>query len=79
MLAFCLGNAPWPGVGLPPDAGPSEGFRAQVAVDRMCPYNPHVEALTPTVTVLGDGDVRGLFRINEVGRRGPDPVGLVAL
>lgn len=64
--------------GLPPDAGPSEGFRAQAAVTERALSN-HVEALTPTVTVLGDGDVRGLFRINEVGRRGPDPVGLVAL
>ena len=73
MLVFCLGNSLWPGVGLPPDC------RAQVAVDRTCPYNLRVEALTPTVTGLGDGDVRGLFRINEVGRRGPNPVGLAAL
>ena len=48
-------------------------------MDRTCPYNLRVEALTPTVTGLGDGDVRGLFRITEVGRRGPSPVGLAAL
>ena len=59
--------------------GASAWCRAQVAVDRTCPYNLRVEALTPTVTGLGDGDVRGLFRITEVGRRGPSPVGLAAL
>lgn len=36
MLAFCLGNCPWPRVGFLPDAWPSEGFRVQVPVDRTC-------------------------------------------